>query len=158
MITCVAKDPELNTALDKREAEQVGGGKRLRKEEAALPKPLDRAEAGGAPDRGRGGDTSRQGVWESRPTIADEQGQAMDRGGGETIRRTEQQENDQLVERLGRQMKELFTGLTLKQEDNRRLREENLAITKQMLELKKERWEQNNRMELLMGAVLRQMR
>jgi hypothetical protein len=158
MIRCKAKDPELNTTLDKRESKQVNGGKRLRKEEAALPKPLDRAGAGGAQVRGRGGGTSRQGVWESRPAIADEQGQAMDRDGGEAIRRMEQQENDQLVERLGRQMKELFAGLTLKQEeDNRRLREENLAIRKQMLEVKKEKWEQDNRMELLIGAVLRQI-
>ena len=38
-------------------------------------------------------------------------------------------------------MKELFTGLTLKQEDdNRRLKEENLAIRKQMVELEKEKW------------------
>ena len=62
------------------------------------------------------------------------------------------------MERLGRQMKELFAGLTLKQEeDNRRLKEENLAIRKQMVELEKEKWEQNNRMELLMGAMLRQL-
>ena len=91
MIKCEAKDPELNTAPDKREAEQVGGCKRLRKEEDALPKPepLGRVGAGGAQGRGRGGGTSRQGVWESRPTITDEQGQAMDRGGGEAIRRVE---------------------------------------------------------------------
>ena len=82
----------------------------------------------------------------------------MDRGGGEAIRKMEQQENDQLVERLGRQINELFAGLTLKQEeDNRRLKEENLAIRKQMVELEKEKWEQNNRMELLMGAMLRQL-
>ena len=74
----------------------------------------------GAHGKGRGGGTSRQSVWESRPTIADEQRQAMDRGGGEAIRRMEQQENDQLVERLGRQMKELFAGLTLKQEEDGR--------------------------------------
>ena len=55
-------------------------------------------------------------------------------------------------------MCQLFVGLTLKQEeDNRTLREENLAIRKQMLELEKEQCAQNNRMELLMGAVLRQM-
>ena len=37
-------------------------------------------------------------------------------------------------------MKELFVGLTLKQEeDNRRLREENLAIRKQMPELEKKK-------------------
>ena len=128
-----------------------------------MPKPRHwtgqyRAGAGGAQGRGRGGGTSRQGVWESRSIISDKQGQAMDRGGGGAIRRMEQQKNDQLVERLGRQMKELFIGLTLKQEaDNRRLRQENLAIRKQMLKLEKEKWEPNNRMELLMGAVLRQM-
>ena len=55
-------------------------------------------------------------------------------------------------------MCQLFVGLTLKQEeDNMTLREENLAIRKQMLELEKEQCAQNNRMELLMGAVLRQM-
>ena len=53
MIRCKAKDPELNATLDKRESKQVNGGKRLRKEEAALPKPLDRAGAGGAQVRGR---------------------------------------------------------------------------------------------------------
>ena len=76
MIRREAKDPELNTALDKRESEQVDGGKRLRKEEAVLPKPLDMAGAGGTQGRGRSGGTNSQGVWESRPTIADEQGQA----------------------------------------------------------------------------------
>ena len=82
-------------------------------------------------------------MWESRPTIADEQGKAMDRGGEEAIRRIEQQESDQLAERLGKKMKELFAGLTLKQEeDNRRPREENLATKKQMLELEKEKWAQ----------------
>ena len=80
-----------------------------------MPTPLDKTVAGGAQGRGRGGGTNSQGVWESRPTVVDEQGQAMDRGGGEAIRKTEQQENDQLVKRLGRQMKELFAGLTLKQ-------------------------------------------
>ena len=57
-------------------------------------------------------------------------------------------------------MKELFAGLTqaLKQEEaNRRLNEENLAIRRQMVELEKEKWEQNNRMEQLMGAMLRQL-
>ena len=61
MIKCEAKNPELNTALDKRESKQVGGGKRLKKEETALPKPLDRAETCGAHDRGKGGGTSREG-------------------------------------------------------------------------------------------------
>ena len=73
-IRCEAKVPELNTALDKRETEQMGGGKRLRKEKVVLPKPLDRTVTGGAQDRGRGDGTSSQGVWESKPTIDDEQG------------------------------------------------------------------------------------
>ena len=90
MITCVAKDPELNTALDKREAEQVDGGNRLRKEAAALPKPLDRTVADRAQGRGTGGGTRSQGVWENRPTIADEHGQAMDMGGGEAIRKMDE--------------------------------------------------------------------
>ena len=73
---------------------------------------------------------------ESRPAIVDEHRRAMDRGGGEAIKKLEEQENDQLVERLGRQINELFAGLTLKQEeDNRRRKEENLAIRKQMVEL-----------------------
>ena len=64
-----------------------------------------------------------------------------------------------MVEQLGLQMRELFTGLTIKQEeDNRRLREENLAIKKQMLELEKEKMQQNCRMEQLMTALLGQMR
>ena len=94
MITCEAKDPQLNTALGKKEAEQVGGGKRLRMEGTALPKPLDRTVADGAQGRGRGAGTRSQGVWESRPTIADENWQAMDRGGGKAVREMEEQEND----------------------------------------------------------------
>ena len=157
-ITIEAKDPERNTALDRKEAGQVGGGKRPRKEVVSLPRPLGSAVAGGAQGRGRGGGTRGQGVWESRPTIADEHGKAMDRGGEEAIREMEQQNNDQLVERLGRQINELFAGLTLKQEEaNRRLNEENLAIRRQMVELEKEKWEQNNRMEQLMGAILGQL-
>ena len=105
-----------------------------------MPKPLGRTVADGTQGRGRGDGTRSQGVWESRPTIVDEHGQAMDRGRGVAIRKMEEQENDQLVERLGRQMKELFAGLTLKQEeDSRRLKEENLAIRKQMVELEKEK-------------------
>ena len=98
------KDPKRNTALDKKEAEQVDGGKRPRKEVATLPKPLGRTMADGALGRGRGGGTRGQGVWESRPTIADEHGKAMDRGGEEAIREMEKLANDQLVEQLGRQM------------------------------------------------------
>ena len=101
-----------------------------------------------------------QGEWAgaSRPTIADEQGNSMDRGGEEALREMSRQANELLVEQLGRQMNELFTGLTQKQEeDNRRLREENIAIRKQMLELEREKLGQNNRMEQLMAALLRQM-
>ena len=95
-------------------------------------------------------------VLESRPTFVDENGQAKDSGGGEAIRKIEKHENDQLAEKLGKQIKELFAGLTLKQEeDNRRLKEENLAIGRQMVELEKKNWEQTNRMELLVGALLR---
>jgi hypothetical protein len=82
----------------------------------------------------------------------------MDRGGEEAIREMEKLANDQLVEQLGRQMKELFSGLALKQEEeNRRLREENMAIRKQMVELEKEKLDQNGRMEQLMTAMLQQM-
>jgi hypothetical protein len=152
-ISIEAKDPERNTALDRKEAGLVGGGKRPRKEVVALPRPLGSAVAGGAQGRGRGGGSRGQGV-----TIADEQGRAMDRGGEEAIREMEKLANDQLVEQLGRQMKELFSGLALKQEEeNRRLREENLAIRKQMVELEKEKVHQNGRMEQLMSAMLQQM-
>jgi hypothetical protein len=89
MINIEAKDPERNTALDRREAGLVGGGKRPRKEVVALPKPLGSVVAGGAHGRGWGGGSRGQGV-----TIADEQGRAMDRGGAEAIRKMEQQEND----------------------------------------------------------------
>ena len=82
----------------------------------------------------------------------------MDRGGEEAIREMDKLANDQLVEQLGRQMKELFSGLAQKQEEeNRRLREENLAIRKQMVELEREKLQQNSRMEQLMAAMLQQM-
>ena len=46
----------------------------------------------------------------------------------------------------------------LKQEkDNRRPKEENLAIKKQMVEPEKEKMQHNSRMEQLMTALLRQM-
>ena len=64
------------------------------------------------------------------------------------------------MEQLGVQMKELFTGLTLKQEEdtcNRRLRKEGLVIKKQMVELEKEKMQQNSWVEQLMTALLRQM-
>ena len=50
--------------------------------------------------QGRGRDGGNGGVWEGRPTIADEQGKEMDRGGEEAIRETEKQNNDQLVKKL----------------------------------------------------------
>ena len=134
----------------------MGGGKRPRKEVTALPKPPERIVTEGA--QGRGMDGGNAGVWESRPTIADEHGKAMDRGGEGAIGEMEQQSNDQLVEKLGRQINDLFAGLTLTQEeDNRRPKEENLAIRRKMVELEKEKWEQNNRTEQLMGAMLRQL-
>jgi hypothetical protein len=91
-------------------------------------------------------------------TIADEQGKAMDRGGEEAIREMEKLANDQLVEQLGSQMKELFSGLALKQEEeNRRLMEENRAIRKRMEELEQEKLQQNSRMEQVMTAMLQQL-
>ena len=153
MISIEAKDPERNTALDRREAGLVGGGKRPRKEVVALPRPLGSVVAGGAQGRGWGGGSRGQGV-----TIADEQGKAMDRGGEEAIREMEKLANDQLVEQLGRQMKELFSGLAQKQEEeNRRLMEENLAIRKRMEELEQEKLRQNSRMEQVMTAMLQQL-
>ena len=48
--------------------------------------------------------------------------------------------------------------MTLKHEkDNMKLREENLAIKKRMVELEEEKMQQNNRMELLVTALLRQV-
>ena len=152
-ISIEPKGPERSIALDRREAGLVDGGKRPRKEVVAPPRPLGSAVAGGAQGRGRGGGSRGQGV-----TIVDEQGKAMDRGGEEAIREMERLANDQLVEQLGGQMKELFSGLALKQEEeNRRLKEENLAIRRQMVELEKEKLQQNSRMEQLMAAMLQQM-
>ena len=83
----------------------------------------------------------------------------MHRGGDEAIQEMNRQANELLVEQLGSQMKELFSGLAQKQEeDNKRLRGENLAIRKQMVELEKEKVQQNGRMEQLMTALLGQMR
>ena len=68
------------------------------------------------------------------------------------------QANELVVEQLGKQMHELFTAMTLKQEeDNRKIRDENLATKKQMMVLEKEKMQQNNRMRLLMTALLRQV-
>ena len=66
--------------------------------------------------------------------------------------------NELLVAQLGSQMKEMFHGLALKQEEeNRRLKEENLAIRKQMVELEQEKLQQNSRMELMMASMMQQM-
>ena len=82
----------------------------------------------------------------------------MDRGGGGALREMSRQANELLVEQLGNQMHELFTAMTLKQEeDNMKLTEENLAIKKQMMELGKEKMQHNNLMELLMIALVRQV-
>ena len=125
-------------------------------EATPLPKPQGRTVAVGAQGRGRGGGNG--GVWEGRPTIADEQGKEMDRGGEEAIREMEKQNNDQLVKKLGEQMNAMFSKLAVKRdEENRRLREENLAIKQQMVELEREKQQQNNRMEQLMAAILKQM-
>ena len=150
---CEPKDPERNVALDRKEARLVGAGKRQRRVKVMreLPKPLGKVI-------GAGGNTGLQEGWVSRPTIVDESGEPMDRGGEDAIREINRQANELLVEQLSMQMKEMFTGLTLKQEeDTRRLREENLAIKKQMMELEKEKMQQNNRMEQLMAALVRQM-
>ena len=44
----------------------------------------------------------------------------MDRGGEEAIKEVDRRSNELLVEQLGRQMKELFSGLAQKQEADRR--------------------------------------
>ena len=99
--------------------------------------------------------------WTSRPTIDDGQGQAMDRGGEEAPKEMGLKANERLVEVLWNQITHLFTNLTQKQEEDncsRRLREENVAIRRQMLELEKEKLEPNNRVGQLMIALLGQMR
>ena len=162
---CEAKDPDRNVALDRREAKQTGAAKRLRGAERSggvwgqrgLPKPLGKEAAPGG-STGAGGSTGQQGGGVSRPVITDETGQQMDRGGGEAIQEMNRLANELLVAQLGSQMKEMFHGLALKQEEeNRRLKEENLAIRKQMVELEQEKLQQNNRMEQLITAMLQQM-
>ena len=51
---CGAKDPELNVALDRREGEQASAGRKHRRVETELPKPLGKGT-------GAGGNTSSQG-------------------------------------------------------------------------------------------------
>ena len=147
LMRCEAKDPELNVALHRRES-----GKAAASKDVSLSRPL--VQLGKGTEAGGSTGSSSQGEWASRPAIADEHGRTMDRGGEEALKRMELQAHERLqVERLGKQMKELFTNLTLKQEeDNRKLREENAAIRRQMLEL--EKLVQNNRMEQLMTSPL----
>ena len=145
-------------ALDRREAKQTGAAKRLRGAERSggvwgqrgLPKPLDKEAAPGG-STGAGGSTSQQGGGDSRPVIEDEAGRPMNRGGEEAIREMDELAKDQLMEQLGKQINELFTGLVKKQEeDNRKLREENEDIRKQMMQ-------QNSRLEELMTVMLTKM-
>ena len=79
---CVAKDPDRNVALDRREARQAGAAKRQRGVERTggvmgqrgLPKPLAKeAVAGGS--TGAGGSSGQQDGGDSRPVITDEEGQ-----------------------------------------------------------------------------------
>ena len=92
---CGPKDPERNVALDRNEAILAGAAKRQKRLEMVreLPKPLGKVtEAGGS--------TGLQEGWASRPTIADESGTPMDRGGEEAIREMNRQANELLVEQL----------------------------------------------------------
>lgn len=54
LMGCGAKDPELNVALDRREGEQASAGRKHRRVETELPKPLGKGT-------GAGGNTSSQG-------------------------------------------------------------------------------------------------
>ena len=63
---------------------------------------------------GAGGNAGSQGKWASRPTIADEEGLPMDKGGEEALKEMHRQANELPVEKLGNQMHELFTAMTLK--------------------------------------------
>ena len=162
---CAAKDPDRNVALERREARQTGAVKRHRGAarsggawgQGGMPRPLNRVAAPGG-STSAGGSTGQHGGGGSGPVIADETGQPMDRGGEEAIREMDKLAKDQLVEQLGRQINELFTGLVQKQEeDSRKLREENLAIRKQMVELEREKLQQNSRMEVLMNAMMQKM-
>jgi hypothetical protein len=132
--------------------------------QGGMPRPLNRVAAPGG-STGAGGSTGQHGGGGSGPVITDETGQPMDRGGEEAIKEMDKLANDQLMEQLGRQIEELFTGLVQKQEeDSRKLKEENLAIRKQMVELEREKLQQSSRMEELlqqnsrvMAAMLQKM-
>ena len=73
---CEPKDPERNVALDRKGTRLVGAVKGQRGVEVVreLPKPLGKVT-------GVGGSTGLQEGWASRPTIADESGTPIDRGG-----------------------------------------------------------------------------
>ena len=65
-------------------------------------------------------------------------------------RRMEQEAGDRVMVRLSEQMRELFGSLAVKQdEENRRLREENLRLQRQMVE-------QNSRIEQMMVVMMGQ--
>ena len=113
---CGVKDPKKIVALDRREARHTGAAKRQRGVETAvneLPKPLDKGAGAGCSTRA-GDNTGQRGGGVSRPVIAVESGMPMTRGGEEAIREMDKLANDQLVEQLGRQMKELISGLAQK--------------------------------------------
>ena len=92
---CEPKDPERNVALDRKEARLVGAAKRQRGVVVVreLSKPLGKVTRAG-------GSTGLQERWTSKPTIADESGTSMDRGGEEAIREMNRQANELLVEQL----------------------------------------------------------
>ena len=147
-----AADSEVDMAVDRKRSQQPGGGKRHRGVVPAVPRPLDRQRAGGVGVRVGGGQGSGRdnGGGTGGPTIADEEGVAMDRGGEEAIRRMEQETGDRVMVKLSEQMRELFGSLAVKQdEENRRLREENLRLQRQMVE-------QNSRIEQMMVVLMGQ--
>ena len=147
-----AADSEVDVAVDRKGSQQPGGGKRHRGVVPAVPRPLDRQRAGGVGVWVGGGQGSGRdnGGGTGGPTIADEEGVAMDRGGEEAIRRMEQEAGDRVMVKLSEQMRELFGSLAVKQdEENRRLREENLRLQRQMVE-------QNSRIEQMMVVLMGQ--
>ena len=147
-----AADTGVDKALDRQRSQQPGGGKRHRGVEVAVPKPLDKQRTGGVGVWAGGGQASGRdsGGGTGGPTIADEQGVAMDRGGEEAIGRMEQEAGDRVMVRLSEQMRELFGSLAVKQdEENRRLREENMRLQRQMVE-------QNSRIEQMMVVLMGQ--
>ena len=146
-----AADSEVDVAVDRKGSQQPGGGKRHRGVVPAVPRPLDKQRAGGVGVWAGGGQGSGSGKGGGTggPTIADEEGVAMDRGGEEAIRRMEQEASDKVMVKLGEQMREMFGSLAAKQEEeNRRLREENSLLQRQMAE---QMQQMQGMMEVLMG-------